>query len=110
MECGTERLDQFLVVNGVADNTKKVTVFQTVIGDKAYGLLQDFLAPTKAADKTYSEPVKIMKDHLKPKPPVITERFKFDGTNETMTQSPSIWVSCTRSQRFATLKSTSTKP
>ena len=78
----TERLDKFLVANRVADNTKKVTVIQTVIGGRAYALLQNFLAPTKPADKMYGEPFKVMKDHLKPKLPVITERFKFHRWNQ----------------------------
>ena len=73
----TKRLDQFLVVNGVADGTKKVAVFLTVIRGRVYAMLRNLLAPTKPADKSYSELVKVMKDHLKLKPLVIAERFKF---------------------------------
>ena len=35
----TERLDQFLVANGVADSAKKVAVFLTVIGGRAYAIM-----------------------------------------------------------------------
>ena len=35
----TKRLDQFLVANEVADDTKKVAMFLTVIGGRAYALL-----------------------------------------------------------------------
>ena len=73
----TKQLDQFLVANGVADGTKKVAVFLTIIGGRAYAMLRNLLAPTKPSDKSYSELVKVMKDHLKPKPLVIAERFKF---------------------------------
>ena len=78
----TERLDQYLVADGVADDAKKVAVFLTVIGGRAYTLLRNLLAPTKPADKSYSELVKVIKDHLNPKPPVIAERFKFHRRNQ----------------------------
>ena len=78
----TERLDQFLVANGVAESAKKVAVFLTVIGGRAYAMLQNLLAPTKPADKSYGELVKVVKDHLKPKPLVIAERLKFHRRNQ----------------------------
>ena len=78
----SERLDQFLVANGVVDDAKKVAVFLTVIGGRAYALLRNLLAPTKPADKSYGELVKVMKNHLKPTPPVIAERFKFHRRNQ----------------------------
>ena len=72
----TEHLDQFFVANAIVDK-KKVAVLLTVIGAKAYSLLRNLLAPTKPADTEYADLVKVMKDHLKPKPIVIAERFKF---------------------------------
>ena len=48
-----ERLDQFLVANGVVDDAKKVAVFLTVIGGRAYALLRNLLTPTKPADISY---------------------------------------------------------
>ena len=73
----TERLDQFLMANGVAEGAKKVAAFLRVIGGRVYAMLRNLLAPTKPVNKSYSELVKVMKDHLKPKPLVIAERFKF---------------------------------
>ena len=72
----TERLDQFFVANAIVNN-KKVAVLLTVIGAKAYSLLRNLLAPKNPADTAYADLVKVMKDHLKPKPIVIAERFKF---------------------------------
>ena len=107
----SERLDQFLVSNGVVDDAKKVAVFLTVIGGRAYALLRNLLAPTKPADKSYGELVKVMKNHLKPTPPVIAERFKFHRrTNETARRSPSILPSCESSRSSAILKNISRKP
>ena len=78
----TERLEQFFVANGITVDAKKVAVFLTVVGGKAYTLLRNLLAPIKPATKSYSELVKVMKDHLKPKPLIIAERFKFHRRNQ----------------------------
>jgi len=48
----SKRLEQFSVVNGIADR-KKVAVLLTVIGTKAYKLLQNIMAPEKPATKEY---------------------------------------------------------
>ena len=86
----TERTEQFFIANGITNDAKKVTILLTVIGGKAYALLRNPLAPAKPAEKSFDILVKDMKDHLKPKPLVITERFKFHRRNqhegETVTQ------------------------
>ena len=71
-----ERLDQFFAANEISGE-KKVSVFLTVIGSKAYTLLRNLLAPTKPADKSYKDLVEALSKHLDPKPIVIAERFKF---------------------------------
>ena len=40
-ELYTERLDQFLLANGIDDDKKNVAVLVTVIGQKAYALLRN---------------------------------------------------------------------
>ena len=65
------------MANGITDDAKKVTVFLTVIRGKAYALLRNLLAPIKPAAKSYSELVKVIKDHLKAEPLKIAEMFKF---------------------------------
>ena len=72
-----ERLEQYLTANSVTEEKKKVAVLITVMGAKAYGLLRNLVAPDKPADKKFDDLVRIMKDHLNPKPLVIAERFKF---------------------------------
>lgn len=49
----------------------------TVIGSHFYKLLQNLLSLTKPAEKSYQDLIKVLKDHLVPKPVVIAERFKF---------------------------------
>ena len=77
-ELYAERLEQFLLANGIDDDKKKVAVFITVIGPKAYALLRNLVAPTKPHEKEYKELIDAMQAHLKPKPLTIAERFKFN--------------------------------
>jgi hypothetical protein len=77
-ELYAERLDQSLLANGIDDDKKKVAVLVTVIGQKAYALLRNLVAPTKPHEKDYKSLLAAMKDHLKPKPLTIAERFKFN--------------------------------
>ena len=78
----TERLGQFFVANDVKDDAKKVAVFLTVIGSKAYDLLHSLLAPEVPSSKKYEELVAVLGEHLNPKPLVIAERFKFHHRNQ----------------------------
>ena len=77
----TERLEQYFVANAIETAERKLAVFLTVVGAKAYSLLSDLLAPAKPASKSYAElkavMKAVMKAHLKPKPVIIAERFQF---------------------------------
>ena len=72
-----ERFEQFVVANGITDADKKVAVFLTVIGPKAYGVLRSLAAPDKPNTKTYAVLVELLSGHYNPKPLVIVERFRF---------------------------------
>ena len=103
-----------LVANSKADRAKKVAVFLTVLGVKAYALLENLLAPTcmKPTDKVYRDFVKAMKDHLKPKTLIIAERFKFHHRNqrEGETVAQYAWPSYASSRNSAISETTSKKP
>ena len=81
---------QFFLANGIDDDGKKLAVFLTVVGAKTYALLSNLVAPTKPADKSYPELKKVLRAHLKPKPLIIAERFRFhqrnQGENESISQ------------------------
>ena len=47
-------------------------------GSKTYKLLRGLTAPGKLGGKTFAELVKLMKNHLSPKPNPIAERFHFN--------------------------------
>ena len=75
-----EMLEQYFIANDIAAE-KKVAVLLTMVGAKTYSLLRDLIAPTKPATKTYEELVAVIKTHLKPRPLIIAERFKFHRRN-----------------------------
>jgi len=49
----------------------------TLLGEKTYGLLRNLTLPDKPATKNYDAIVKLLKDHLSPKPLIVAERFRF---------------------------------
>ena len=77
----SERLEQFFMANDITDR-KKVAVLLTVIGTKAYTLLQNIMAPEKPATKEYDVIVEALQAHWDPKPIIIAERFKFHRRNQ----------------------------
>ena len=77
----TERLEQYFVRNEITNETK-VAVLINIVGTETYGLVCNLIAPAKPASKSYDELVSAIKDHLKPKPLVIAERFKFHRRNQ----------------------------
>ena len=52
-----ECLENFLAVNGITEDNRKMSVFLAIIGAKEYKLLCSLLAPSKPADKAYQEMV-----------------------------------------------------
>ena len=72
-----ERMDQYFLANDVTDAAKKRVILLSVVGDKTYKLICDLVAPKKPMEKSYKELVELLTTHLKPKPFVIVERFKF---------------------------------
>ncbi|KAM3956741.1 uncharacterized protein ACR2FA_009314 [Aphomia sociella] len=82
-----ERLEQYFVVNKIADELK-VPTFITVIGLECYELLVDLCTPDKPAKKTFEQLTSILEKHLQPKPSILAERYKFrqrkQGSSETV--------------------------
>lgn len=77
-----ERLDQFFIANAIPKGERRVEVFLTMIGNKAYTLLRHILTPEKPSTKEYQFLVDSMQAHLKPKTIVISERFTFHRRNQ----------------------------
>ena len=75
-DCYAERMEQYFIANDIPEG-KKVPEFLSAIGAKVYELLRDLVAPDSPKDKWFNDLVKTLRAHLKPKPLVIVERFKF---------------------------------
>ena len=76
IDCYVERMEQYFIANDIPEG-KKVPAFLSAIGAKAYELLRNLVAPDSPKDKRFNDLVKTLRAHLKPKPLVIAERFKF---------------------------------
>ena len=72
-----ERLEQYLIANGVEDAGKKRAVFLSTIGPQAYKLLSGLVAPAAPSEKPYQDLVKAMTDHHSSHPSEIVQRYRF---------------------------------
>ena len=90
----SERVDQYFFANDINNAKKETAIFLTVIGSDTHSLLRNFLGPVSQSTKTVEELFEIVKEHLKPQPITIAERYKFycRGQNENETISDYIAV------------------
>ena len=72
-----ERLEQYLIANGVDNAEKKRAVFLSTIGPQAYKLLSSLVAPASLSEKSYDDLVRAMTDHHSPPPSEILQRYRF---------------------------------
>jgi len=86
-----ERIKQYFKANDI-DDEKRVSVLLSAMGGKAYALLRSLTAPTKPADLSFENIVKIMQEHLAPKPLLIAERFRFHKRNQNDGESIAVYV------------------
>ena len=80
------RVKLFMEANGIEDG-QKVAVLLSVIRDKTYDLLQNFLSPTDPKDKTFDDLVATLSGHFEPKPILIVECFHFHELNQAAGES-----------------------
>ncbi|XP_050561601.1 uncharacterized protein LOC126912631 [Spodoptera frugiperda] len=71
-----ERLENYFLVNNVNSELRVATLI-TVMGAESYELLVNLCTPHKPSTKTFEQITAIMEKHLKPKPSILAERFKF---------------------------------
>ena len=83
----TERLEQFLLANGVTDGGKKRATLLAVCGPEVYQLIRDLLSPVKPNEKSFKDLVALVKEHQEPAPSVIVERFRFFSCSQRSDES-----------------------
>ncbi len=83
-----ERIEQYFKANDI-DDEKRVSVLLSAIGGKAYALLRSLTAPTKPANISFDNIVKVMQEHLAS---IIAERFRFHKRNQNDRESIAVYV------------------
>lgn len=80
-------MELYFITKDIKDE-KEAAHLLVRIGAKSFQLIKQLIAPSKIADATYADLVKIMKDHLNLKPSEIMERCTFgkaiQGKNESV--------------------------
>lgn len=77
-------LTNYLIANDIdatredaAIKKKAQAILLSSIGVSTYGLLQSLVSPAKPEDKSLGELIEVLKNHYKPAPKAIAERYKF---------------------------------
>ena len=71
----TERLENYFAANEIPDNNKKRALLLSVCGAKTNKLIRNLVNPRKPTDKSFTEIVKLVKNHLNPRPSSIVYRL-----------------------------------
>ena len=95
VEAYIERYEQFLLANDITDDGKKKAIFLASLGANSYKLLRT-LADNNPAGKSYNDLKKLLKNHLKPKPNVISTRYKFFKKDRHAGESVSAYIAVLR--------------
>ncbi|KAF2885856.1 hypothetical protein ILUMI_20318 [Ignelater luminosus] len=95
-----ERLEQFFVANGVAQD-RKVAVLLTLIGSKAYGVLRDICDPQKPSELLYDSLCQKLTQQFSIQTSVFRQRCHFYNLKQTQSETINDW--------FARVKKTATE-
>eukprot|EP00731_Ephydatia_muelleri_P000099 Em0001g99a len=90
--CYCERLEQFVGVNGIDNADKKRAVLLSSCGSAVYQVIRNLVAPEKPADKSFSELVKLVRDHYCPPPSVTVQRYNFNSRTQKEGETVSQFV------------------
>ncbi|XP_069358815.1 uncharacterized protein [Maniola hyperantus] len=86
-----ERMEMYFIVGDVKEALRVPTMI-SMVGDRAYELMVNLCSPVRPGDKTFAELVKIVGEHLQPKPSILAERFRFRQYRQQESTSVSQYV------------------
>ncbi len=98
-DCYAQRLENFFKLKGLStDDTEteelKVLVLINCLGSRQYQLLSSLTAPDLPSTKTFKELLSLLfKQHLSPKPNVLTEQHKFFSRHQNQGETISTFIS-----------------
>lgn len=77
-----ERLEFYFLANDIGkekdtDLLKRKSILLTVCGSQTYSLIRNLCMPQTPGHQSYEELNELVKNHLRPKPIIIAERFKY---------------------------------
>ena len=87
----TERVKQYFMANKISDD-RKVPALLAMMGGKTYSLLRNLTSPDDPASREFDAIVKLLDNHLSPKPLVIAERFCFHKHDQKDSESIPVHV------------------
>ncbi|KAJ8033913.1 hypothetical protein HOLleu_24295 [Holothuria leucospilota] len=85
-------MEHFFDANEIAENEKRKAVLLSSVGPKTYKLMKTLLSPATPRDKTFTELVKLVKEHECPKPSPIVQRFKFNSRKQKESETVAEFV------------------
>ena len=82
-----ERLEFYFVAREVTEEAKQKATLLSACGASTYKLMCDLVSPEKPKDKTFAQLAEVVKNHLKPKPSVIVQQYKFHTCMQQLGES-----------------------
>ncbi|XP_065894390.1 uncharacterized protein [Dysidea avara] len=84
--------EHFLLANGIKDDDRKKHLLLAMMAGAIFKLLVNLIAPKSSGEVEYVEIHKVLKEHYKPKPFKIAERFRFYKCNQLTTESVAAYL------------------
>uniref|UniRef100_A0A1I8JIB2 CCHC-type domain-containing protein n=1 Tax=Macrostomum lignano TaxID=282301 RepID=A0A1I8JIB2_9PLAT len=82
-----ERMEQVFIASDIESEDKKRAVFLSVCGKETFKLICSLLAPRKPSETSYADICQKLKEHWKPEPSEIVQRFHFYQRVRASTES-----------------------
>ena len=74
-----ERMEHYFLANEITDVSKQRSILISSMGQKAYKILRNIVAPEKPTDVSFKNLVSAMTSHFSPPPSEIVQRFRFNS-------------------------------
>lgn len=86
-----ERIDLLFACNDIP-NTKKVSLFLTLLGGEAYNVLKDLVAPLSPSTLTFERLRTELENYYSPKRLIIAERYRFYSATQEISEDVKTFV------------------
>ena len=86
------RLEFYFTANEVKEADTQRAVLFSVCGAATYKLIKNLLAPTKPADASFKDIVKLLTEHYQPKPSRVVQRYLFHSHVRKQGESVATYV------------------